>query len=172
MQYCFFLPIRPTVVIFYRSRYLHRFFSPGKIYMLYKKPDDHPNPCTTSCWEQLLSLIDKIYRLMWGNPRQSGFYTMDSGFQVQYWITDNSLSVEHGFRIRIIGGIPDSLGCIPDSKARIPDFTTKMYWIPDVTSQTFLDSGIRIPEWGEIFVEEIIRKERQASIPFHKIARI
>ena len=32
--------------------------------------------------------------------------------------------------------------------------------------------GIRIPEWGEIFVEEIIRKERQASIPSHKIARI
>ena len=38
------------------------------------------------------------------------FYAMDSKFQ--------SLSVERGFWIPIVSGIPDSLSCIPDSKAQ------------------------------------------------------
>ena len=46
----------------------------------------------------------------------SGFKCLDSGF----------LSVELGFRIPIVIGIPDFLGCTPDSKLRIPDFTSKM----------------------------------------------
>ena len=44
------------------------------------------------------------------------------------WIPDSSygwgdsLSVELGFRISIVSGIPDSLSCIPDSKAQNFDF--------------------------------------------------
>ena len=40
----------------------------------------------------------------------SGFHTVDSGFQ--------SLSVELGVWIQIVSGIPDSKSCIPDSKAQ------------------------------------------------------
>ena len=35
----------------------------------------------------------------------------------RYWIPD-SLSVELGFRIPIVSGIPDSFSCIPDSTAQ------------------------------------------------------
>ena len=47
----------------------------------------------------------------------------------------DSLSVELGFRIPIVNGIPDSLSCscIPDSKSRIPDSTAKICWIPNFT---------------------------------------
>ena len=40
----------------------------------------------------------------------------------------DSLSVELGFRIPIVNGIPDflSCSCIPDSKPRIPDSTAKI----------------------------------------------
>ena len=40
------------------------------------------------------------------------------------------------FRILIVSGIPDSLSCILDS-------TAKICWIPDSTSKSFPDSGIR-----------------------------
>ena len=46
----------------------------------------------------------------------SGFHTIDSGFQC--W-TPDPLLVELGFRIPIVRGIPDSLSCIPDSTAKI-----------------------------------------------------
>ena len=49
---------------------------------------------------------------------------LDSGFQY--------LSVELGFWIPIVSGIPDSLSCSPDSISKI-----------------FPDSGIRIPLQGE-----------------------
>ena len=45
----------------------------------------------------------------------SGFHAVDSGFQ-------SSLSVELGFRIPIVSGIPDSLSCIPDSKTQDSKF--------------------------------------------------
>ena len=44
----------------------------------------------------------------------SGFYAVDSGFQ--------TLSVELGFWIPNVSGIPDSLSCIPDPKAQDSGF--------------------------------------------------
>ena len=44
---------------------------------------------------------------------------MDSGFQL---LDSKSFSVELGFRIPIVGGIPDSYSCIPDSKAQDSGF--------------------------------------------------
>ena len=52
----------------------------------------------------------------------------------RYWIP-NSLSVELGYRIPIVSGIPDSFSCIPDSKTQDSNSTTK----------NFPDSRIRIP---------------------------
>ena len=54
---------------------------------------------------------------MYWNPRESGI--LDS----PPWIPipgsgHSSLSMELGFQIPIVNGIPDSLSCIPDSKAR------------------------------------------------------
>ena len=49
-------------------------------------------------------------------------------------VKNQCLSVELGFWIPIVRGIPDSLRCIPDSKAQDSDFTGK----------NFLDSGIRV----------------------------
>ena len=43
---------------------------------------------------------------------------MDSGFQ--------TLSVELGFWIPILSGIPDSLSCIPDSRYAIPVFVSRI----------------------------------------------
>ena len=44
----------------------------------------------------------------------SGFNFVSSGFQV---LLSTSFSVELGFRIPIVNGIPDSYSCIPDSNA-------------------------------------------------------
>ena len=56
------------------------------------------------------------------------------------WIPDpRFFVVELGLRI------PDSLNCIPDSKAQDSRFSR----IPDSTSETFPDSGIQIPSYGE-----------------------
>ena len=55
---------------------------------------------------------------------------LDSGFQY--------MSVERGFWIPVVSGIPNSLSCIPD-------FTrTEFSWIPDSASKNFPDSGIQI----------------------------
>ena len=43
----------------------------------------------------------------------SGFHAVDSRFQV---LDPGSFSVELGFLIPIVSGMPDSLSCIPDSK--------------------------------------------------------
>ena len=64
---------------------------------------------------------------------------MDPGFY-RYWVPD-PLIVETGLRILIVSGIPDSLSCILYS-------TAKICWIPDSTSKSFPDSGIRIPLHG------------------------
>ena len=53
----------------------------------------------------------------------------------------DSLSVELGFRIPIVSGIPDSLSCFPDSKAQDSGFRR----FPE-----FGNSGIRIPLAGAI----------------------
>ena len=44
---------------------------------------------------------------------------MDFGFQL---LDPGSSSVELGFRIAIISGIPDYLSCVPDSKAQDSGF--------------------------------------------------
>ena len=60
----------------------------------------------------------------------SGFHTVDSGFQVfgfQY------LSVELVLWIPIVIRVPDSLSCIPDSQVPfhpIPESTAKIFRIP------------------------------------------
>ena len=61
--------------------------------------------------------LDKVDQCE-GNPRQS----LDSGSTP--WIPD-SLSLELGFRIPIVSGIPDSLSCTPDSKAQNSWFHSK-----------------------------------------------
>ena len=64
------------------------------------------------------------------------------------WIPDsrycipNYLSVELGFWIPIVSGIPDSLSCIPDSKAQDSEFH----------NQKFPNSTIRIPLCWAIFL--------------------
>ena len=71
----------------------------------------------------------------------SGFNFVGSGFQV---LLSTSFSVELGFRIPIVSGIPDSYSCIPDSNAhdsglhkqRFPRFRNphaKFSKIPDST---------------------------------------
>ena len=49
----------------------------------------------------------------------SGFQAVDSGFQL---LDSRSYTVELGFRIPIVRGIPDSDSCIPDSKAQDSGF--------------------------------------------------
>ena len=66
---------------------------------------------------------------------------MDSGFQV---LVPDFQSVELGFWIAIVSGIPDSLSCIPDSK--IPQ--TKISRIPrsefSYIGRVELYTGVRI----------------------------
>ena len=53
---------------------------------------------------------------------------MDSGFQV---LVPDFQSVELGFWIAIVSGIPDSLSCIPDSNAEDSEIAqTKISRIP------------------------------------------
>ena len=69
----------------------------------------------------------------------SGFHVVDSGFHL---LDSRSFSVELGFRIRIVSGIPDSYTCIPDSKAQDSGFQMQKFpgfWNPDSFT------------WGEIF---------------------
>ena len=56
------------------------------------------------CHEEIQDSL-RFWILRHGSVQISG-----TGFQ--------SLSVELGFRIPIVSGIPDSLSCIPDSKAK------------------------------------------------------
>ena len=49
----------------------------------------------------------------------SGFHTVDSGFQV---VVIPVRSVELGFQMPIVSGIPDSFSCVPDSKAQDSGF--------------------------------------------------
>ena len=71
-----------------------------------------------------------------------GFWVPRSGFRIPewHWILDY-LPVELRFRIPIVSGIPDSLGCIPGCPTQISG-------LPDSTSKNFPDSGIRISLQG------------------------
>ena len=66
--------------------------------------------------------------------------------ETRYWIRD-SLSLELGFLIPIVSGIPDSLSCIPDSKAQDSDSTSKKfpaYPIPQAESLGFRNPDSRL----------------------------
>ena len=74
----------------------------------------------------------------------SGFHAVDSGFQL---LDSRSLSVELGFWIPIVSGIPDSHSCIQDSMAQDSGFHKQKFLrfrIPHA-----LDFGIRISLHGE-----------------------
>ena len=60
--------------------------------------------------------------------------------------------MEHGFRIPIVSGIPDSLSCIPDSKAQILDSSAKNLLDSELHKQKFPDSGILYME-GRVVLE-------------------
>ena len=91
----------------------------------------------------------------------SGFHAVDSGFHL---LDSRSFSVELGFRIRIVSGIPDSHTRIPDSKAQDSGFhKQKISKIPDSKCKNFPDSGIRIPlRGGDIF--ELNHEERSGYV--------
>ena len=74
---------------------------------------------------------------------------LNSGFHV----TD-SLSVELGFRIPIVSGIPDSLSCIPDSKAQDSGFHSKFFRDSEFHKKKFRGlRGIQIPLHWATFLE-------------------
>ena len=87
----------------------------------------------------------------------SGFHAVDSGFQL---LDSRSFSVELGFRIRIVSGIPDSYSCIPDSKAQDSGFHKQKFprfRIPNAKIS-------RIPESGFLYMgRRLSRNPGQAS---------
>ena len=71
----------------------------------------------------------------------SGFHAVDSGFHL---LDSRSFSVELGFRIRIVSGIPDSYTCIPHSKAQDSGFHKQKFprfRIPNAKISLILESG-------------------------------
>ena len=65
----------------------------------------------------------------------------------RYWIPD-SLSVELGFRIPIVSGIPDSFSCIPDSTAQ--DSKVHQQKFPRFQNSDSLS-------WGDYEIEKLQR---------------
>ena len=63
----------------------------------------------------------------------------------RYWIPD-SLSVELGFRIPIVSGIPDSISCIPDSTAQDSKFHLQKF--PRFQNSNSLS-------WGDYGIEKL-----------------
>ena len=63
-----------------------------------------------------------------GPQNSLGFWIPRSGFRIS-----GTLSVEHGFRISVVRGIPDSLSCNPDGKAQDSGLHKQEFpgfWIP------------------------------------------
>ena len=75
---------------------------------------------------------------------------MESGFQV---LDSRSFSVDLGFRIPIVIGIPDSYSCFPDSKAQDSGFYKQKFPFPDSTHKSYPVSLT----WGEIIILESFR---------------
>ena len=88
----------------------------------------------------------------------SGFHTVDSGFQY--------LSLELGFWIPVVSGILDSLSCIPDSKDQDSGFHKQKFlgfWILQAKISQIPESGF--PYTGRIFdlpfqLRQLIRCQR------------
>ena len=82
-------------------------------------------------WRHIRNRLGRMGTRPWFNiPFKEYKTVLDSGFQE---VNPNSLSVELGFRIPVVGGIPDSLSCIWIPKPRIPVSKNK----------NFLNSGSR-----------------------------
>ena len=82
----------------------------------------------------------------------SGFHAVDSGFHL---LDSRSFSVELGFRIRIVSGIPDSYTCIPNSKAQDSGFHKQKFprfRIPNAKIS-------RIPESGFLYMGQLFSKK-------------
>ena len=80
---------------------------------------------------------------------------MDSGFHL---LDSRSFSVELGFRIRIVSGIPDSYTCIPDSKAQDSGFhkqKSPRFRIPNAKISRIPESGFLY--MGRFFTLETIQ---------------
>ena len=74
----------------------------------------------------------------------SGFHTVDSGFQV---LDLSSFSMKVAVQIQIVRRIPDFLSCTPDSKAPDCRFYNSNFPDYEFHSRNFPDSGI--PVCGE-----------------------
>ena len=77
----------------------------------------------------------------------SGFHAVDSEFHL---LDFRSFSVELGFRIRIVSGIPDSYTCIPDSKAQDSGFHKQKFprfRIPNANISRIPGSGFLYMDW-------------------------
>ena len=87
-----------------------------------------------------------VYRL--SSPVSSTGYDLTQSWSLDYreWIP-HSLSVETGFRISIVNGIPNSLSCIPVSKAQDLDSTS--IYLPDSRSGFPLTRPQSSPLWRE-----------------------
>ena len=76
-------------------------------------------------------LFWNIDRLMRGIQDSLGFWIPRRGFRIS-GIGSHYFSVQFGFWIPIVSGIPDSLSCIPDSKAQDSEFRKqKIFRIPE-----------------------------------------
>ena len=101
------------------------------------------------CLPKLISVNDASFATFpWhysrptkGNPRQS--------------LILDSLSVELGFRITILSGIPDSLSCMPRSKVQDPDSTAKI---------SRNQSGIQIPFHWVIYSVAVFSRFKQSAM--------
>ena len=84
------------------------------------------------------------------------FWIPRHGFRIpdsRYWNPD-SLSVELGFRIPIVSGIPDSSSCIPDSQAQDSGFHSKFFHDSEFHKKKFRGlRGIQIPLHWATFLE-------------------
>ena len=90
---------------------------------------------------------------------ESGFHAVDSGFQLQ---DSRSFSVELGFRIGIVSGIPDFYTCIPDSKAHDSGFHKQKlprFRIPNAKIS-------QIPESGFLYMGREMVRFFYFSLPF------
>ena len=120
-------------------------------------------PDLSCCWRKLVRLNR---RLMILSPHvresktllDSGFHAVDSGFQL---LDSRYFSVELGFRIRIVRGIPDSYTCIPDSKAQDSRFHKQKF--PRFRIRNAKIS--RIPESGFLYMGRILAVKLRSFQP-------
>ena len=103
-------------------------------------------------WSLTFNILNRFTFLVIFSPHvresktvlDSGFHTVDSGFQY--------LSLELGFWIPVVSGILDSLSCFPDSKDQDSGFHKQKFlgfWILQAKISQIPESGF--PYTGRIF---------------------